>query len=229
LVCVGGAGRSSGFASVAKDPTKRKKFGQNLNNFLKQKNLHGIDLNWEAPTSESEWADFSLLITDVRQNLDTGFVFTVSLHPGQDRLINEKAVDSADMIHIMAYDAQKHSPFELVQAVRQHAAIPLSKMTLGIPFYGRHARTGNAETYANLVAQFGPLKKSKNEIKNYLFNGINLVKKKTRYALSEGMSGIMIWELGQDVRVTNANSLLKAIYDTAVKSSPEDATDKAEL
>jgi chitinase len=214
LLCVGGAGRSAGFPHVVPDGEKRKKFAQNVKQLLEKQNLDGIDLNWEAPTSERDWKDLGFLIQELRQTLGPSKLITMSIHPGQDRLLTEISVKNLDMVHVMAYDMQNFSPFELVQAIKTHLKIPASKITMGIPFYARNPATGEAETYSAIVQKHGPIKSSSNEVRGFMYNGVVLAKKKTRYAIDEGMAGVMIWELGQDIFPREKLSLLKAIGDT---------------
>ena len=48
------------------------------------------------------------------------------------------------------------------------------------------------------------------EIDHFAFNGRSTIKAKTRYAHQQGLTGIMIWELGQDT-TDEKTSLLGAI------------------
>ena len=56
--------------------------------------------------------------------------------------------ESVDLLHAMSYDAvgpQGHSSMELLTGAldkAQAASLPLSKVTLGLPFYGRGSRSG---------------------------------------------------------------------------------------
>ena len=45
---------------------------------------------------------------------------------------------------------------------------------------------------------------------HYYFNGIDTIRKKTAFARSQGLGGVMIWNLGQDT--DDASSLLRAIH-----------------
>ena len=55
------------------------------------------------------------------------------------------------------------------------------------------------------------------EAGGFYFNNIETIRRKTRHGLSEGLAGIMIWELSMD---TNDNtSLLKAIDEERRKDS----------
>ena len=45
------------------------------------------------------------------------------------------------------------------------------------------------------------------------FNNVLTVQKKTKWALTHGLAGIMVWEVGQDTTDVTT-SLMEAIYDT---------------
>eukprot|EP00293_Proteomonas_sulcata_P000171 CAMPEP_0184323560 /NCGR_PEP_ID=MMETSP1049-20130417/130974_1 /TAXON_ID=77928 /ORGANISM="Proteomonas sulcata, Strain CCMP704" /LENGTH=86 /DNA_ID=CAMNT_0026645107 /DNA_START=1 /DNA_END=257 /DNA_ORIENTATION=+ len=83
---------------------------------------------------------------------------------------------------------------------------------MGLPFYSRSTRTGDWKTYEDLIKMYGKkLTKSTDEIDEHYFNGYKMIQKKTRYALQNGLGGVMIWEVGQDIHPSNKKSLLRAI------------------
>ena len=51
------------------------------------------------------------------------------------------------------------------------------------------------------------------------YNGIDTMVKKVQLAKDSETSGIMIWEITQDVDSNDDRSLLKAIYDEALSSA----------
>jgi len=84
------------------------------------------------------------------------------------------------------------------------------KLTLGVPFYGRHSHTGEPTAYEDIVQQHHPLRPEANDVPVDLdkwggeatlgFNGVKWIEAKTAFALRQGFGGIMIWEVGQDCR-----------------------------
>jgi GH18 family chitinase len=52
----------------------------------------------------------------------------------------------------------------------------------------------------------------KDEFDSVYYNGIATIKQKTEFAKREGLGGVMIWEISQDVN--DERSLLKSINDT---------------
>jgi GH18 family chitinase len=53
---------------------------------------------------------------------------------------------------------------------------------------------------------------------NHIFNGPELIRRKTEFALEAGLAGVMFWERGQDA--AGDGSLLKVIRSTVASWSP---------
>merc|ERR1712107_688261 len=134
----------------------------------------------------------------------------------------------ADLMHMMSYDMTggRHSTLEYGFRTADQGAktLPPAKLTLGVPFYGRHSRTGDWKAYEDLVQQHHPLGPEVNEVPvdagqaTQNFNGVKWIEEKTSYAISRGLGGVMIWEVGQDCRlVPVAHS-----DQTHVRTCPED-------
>ena len=78
--------------------------------------------------------------------------------------------------------------------------LPAAKVTHGLPFYGRHMRTGDWKSWEDLVQQHRPAD-GVDEADGYFFNSAALIERKTRLAKQLGLAGVMIWEVGQDCRL----------------------------
>jgi GH18 family chitinase len=104
-----------------------------------------------------------------------------------------------------------HSSVALAQAALAGGAasgLPVGKLTLGLPFYGRHSATGDWTTYEDIVQQHAPLAASSDTVPASQpgsaiihFNGVDTIMRKTRLALAAGWGGVMVWEAGQDCRL----------------------------
>ena len=176
------------------------------------------------------------LLQDTRQMLPRK-TLSVAYYPDtrqEQILVAIGAPGLVDFLHIMAYDQHSdaqnpsHSTLDFAQKVvtqGKELRLPAEKLTLGVPFYGRHSGTGDWTTYEDLVQQHHPLsrsvdlvpaagreeataevfskkrrRKSKPVGAQIAFNGIDTIQAKTRIALREGIGGVMIWEVGQDCR-----------------------------
>ena len=53
------------------------------------------------------------------------------------------------------------------------------------------------------------------EAGGYYFNGVATIRHKTRYAIDQGLNGVMIWEIGQDTQ--DHTSLLLAIHEEVAR------------
>ena len=97
--------------------------------------------------------------------------------------------------------------------------IPINKIVPGIPFYGVAADDSKQTiAYREFVNSNLITSPSVNEVKyddiGYIFNGVDMVMKKTAYAFSQGYYGVMSWSLGTDADYSSKWSLLKAIHTT---------------
>ena len=229
LLCAGGNGRSSHFSRVSRSPTLRRRFAAALAERVVALGLNGVDLNWEYPafmfgrgyaddkTVKDEWRALSLLARDVRAALPRGSTLTLAYYPDgrqESLLLSSGAHRFVDLMHAMAYDAggaEGHSSLALAEAALRGgaaAALPSAKLTLGLPFYGRHSATGDWTTYEDLVQRHHPLPLDADAVPapggggaTIAFNGGVTIERKTRLALKAGWGGVMVWEVGQDCRI----------------------------
>ena len=219
LACVGGNGRSDGFGPAVAKADRRQRFVDDLVKLCDKHDLDGVDLNWEYPgySFGRGWHDDAEVAKDykgLRSLLKllhaafapTGRIITIAYYPDgrQEQLFTQYGVGKyvANM-HAMSYDQQgKHSTWEFAQKVAKQGArmLPAELVTLGVPFYGRHMRTGDWKSYEDLV-QAHSLTAEQDEANEYYFNSRALIERKTRLAVAEGLGGVMIWEVGQDCRV----------------------------
>lgn len=218
---VGGWERSSTFAPMVADPNTREKFIDTIIEFALAHNLDGVDFDWEFPKDRTEFDNYVLFLTETKEAFSKhNLLVSVALSPGQNFPLGSFAV--VDRVHVMSYDhAGKHSTYE--QAVKDlqiflDAGIPPEKLILGIPFYGRNIQPPNRElSYAEIMQQYQPAF-NVDEMDGIYFNGIDTVQRKTCYAMSENIGGVMVWELAHDT--IDDSSLLKRIFDLVVGKSP---------
>lgn len=213
FVAVGGSGRSKGFGPMATDKKARDRLVRALTRFCLKNQLDGADFDWEFPENEAEKDAYAALLVEVKRAFKPhGLLVTVALAVSQK--LSADAYQAVDRVHLMVYDRRpRHSTFEqATAAVHKFLSygIPRKKIYLGVPFYGRPVRGGRkAMTYARIVRKYHP-GPNLDEVGGIYFNGINTIQRKTRYAMEQGLGGIMIWELGQDAK--DDSSLLRAVH-----------------
>ena len=223
FLCVGGAGRSSNFRAVTTTEKKRTEFLRNVLEVVESKRLQGVDFDWEVPSTRSDMKQYQLLLSEASDLLHgRGLLVTATMHAWQD--LGSVAYDSLDRVHLMSYDGKgtTHSSYETslmdVRRLSGTHGCPLSKIVLGLPFYGRGLQNPSLVlTYNDLVQKVGAdlnptldvLGSGKSSIG---FNNILTCQRKTKYALKLGLAGVFAWEIGQDSSDPK-HSLTKAISD----------------
>ncbi len=211
LLCVGGWGRSEHFAKVAADQGLRRVFVGELVKFADQHKLDGIDLDWEHPENEAESKSYAVLMKDLKAGLGPKRLVTAALAGWQS--LPKEGWETLDRLHLMAYDRPKeHSTYEgaledVASAVKQ--GMPLAKIAMGVPFYGRKIAAHNdSMTTAELMTKF-KVKSSEDTVDGYYFNNVDTLTKKAKYARDNGLGGIMVWEMSQDLPGAPLMSALK--------------------
>lgn len=103
LLCVGGWGRSDGFAKLTSSADTQTRFVQGLANYCRANGFSGVDYDWEHPKGESELAAYVGLIRETKRVLHPlNMEVTVALAGWQD--LGKQAYEQVDRIHLMAYD-----------------------------------------------------------------------------------------------------------------------------
>ena len=202
--------------------------------FVLDNNLDGVDvdLEWEAVT-----VGYNDFVISLKQKLNIHSKGLTAAFPSETKysLVSLDALNAFDFINIMAYDYTgpwnpsspgQHSSYNHAQSGlnfwKNNVGVSGQKLTLGVPFYGYdfvNSSNANSFTYGSMVE----LNNSNSEIDNLgnkYFNGRPTITRKVKLA-AQNLSGIMIWELGQDSFTDY--SLLKTIhktyYDLGVKTT----------
>ena len=89
-------------------------------------------------------------------------------------------------------------------------AKPAYEVFKGVDWSNSVHRPGCRAAYADLLRDHAPAP-AQDEAGGFYFNNTETLRRKTRYALDEGLAGVMIWELSMDTR--DDTSLFKAITD----------------
>ena len=219
-------------------PVNRTAFIHKIVNFTIEHDFQGVDMDLEWSNVTENYSGFVLELKDSLANHQLGF--TAAL-PGSYRYpnISADALAVFDWINMMVYDHTgpwapdspgQHSSFQhAVNAIQYWSVtqgVSVDRLTLGVPFYGYDFTNSNnvhSFTYGSMVAQ-DPAYADENEVGLAFYNGRPTIEAKTDLALAQ-VSGIMIWELGQDALGANeAYSLLEVIYQQVLSAFVNTAT-----
>ncbi len=231
LVSIGG-GSASGDKPLLKryfaliSDAKRAVFVAKLAAYVAEHHFDGLDVDLEGPSING---DYGALVHDLAAALKAGGkLLTCALSKGYG---GEKVPDSVfadfDFVNIMAYDGAgywepkspgQHSSMEFARdnvAYWLGRGLPKTKTILGVPFYGYgfgEAFRKRDYPYKAILAAH-PGAEGKDQIGSTIwYNGVPTIRAKTRYAMEQGLGGIMIWSLDSDVK--GEHSLLGAIHET---------------
>ncbi|MDR2916162.1 MAG: glycoside hydrolase family 18 protein [Tannerella sp.] len=248
LLSIGGWG-SGRFSEMAADPVNRKKFAGDCLRIIKAFDLDGIDIDWEYPTSSmakissspDDTDHFTLLMKDIRESIGKDKLLTLA-SASSAGYINFKAINPfIDFVNIMAYDMASaplhHSPLYASDkcggntsddAVRKHheAGVPLNKLVLGMPFYGRGGMGGIPDfiDYKDIEKLSGYIPKWDEKAQApYLADSTGIfvcgydtprsLAVKCNYIIEKGLLGAMYWDYDGD---NETGDLRKAVYETII-------------
>lgn len=201
-------------------PENRSEFIHKIILYVNQYDLDGVDFDLEWSHVNYKYSPFVL---ELRDSLTAHDKLLTAALPGTHRYppITDQALAAFDWINMMAYDLTgswapnnpgPHSPYSFAVSSINYwlgQGVPADKLTLGVPFYGYNFSTSpvSSFTYRTMVEQ-NPANAYVDQVGQSYYNGIPTIQAKTMLAMDQ-LSGIMIWELGQDSYTEL--SLLKAI------------------
>ncbi|EPY38739.1 chitinase [Angomonas deanei] len=233
MVCVGGSDRSEAYPTLVRSNHTENFFSQ-LKSLYVDRKLDGFDFNWEYPALEEDYRKMNEFLIKARAALNsTGRPPIVSMpahpHPTTSSFLRLSGInDAVDYIHWMAYGTVERLSVLMQPLVLEGFYDNIKKLTLGLDFYATNGPQ-NATTYSEVVVRalmqsekpatdevVQRLKESSNE-GGFDFTGYYGVQKKMDRARQANFTGVMIWELGQDILSYPPEVLKKATDDATIE------------
>ncbi len=226
LVSLGGGSAADGtvknnFQNQISSSDKRAAFIHKIVVYLAKFKLDGLDVDEEGPAINSTYGYFIKQLSDSLK--PKGLLLTTAVGWGNESIPNS-AFQYFDWVNLMAYDLTgnwnlknpgQHSPMSFAQKMIndfKSRGVKKEQLCLGVPFYGYgFYKEPGSFNYVDILARY-PDAWQKDQVGDTIYyNGMTTIWKKTKLALSQA-SGVMIWELSNDVK--GDKSLLKVISAT---------------
>ncbi|WEG73664.1 glycosyl hydrolase family 18 protein [Vagococcus intermedius] len=242
-VSLGGWGLSDNFAEATSD-TNRKQFIASVVDFVDRYNLDTVDIDWEYPDQDKA-PQFEAFVKELKKELKTKLDGTIKVSIcvptgiGSNGLptgtwedhFTPAALNAADWINIMSYDAQmpgfpNHSPVDLQKNALNYwndlmGGDKMAHLVAGMPYYAK-ALNETVITYNSLVDVFeGVLTNDEATYmgETFYFNNKETVQTKTQDSIKLGSLGVMIWTPTQDANLGSPSRLTDVIADTIADSN----------
>ena len=228
-ISLAGGGFSDEIANTWKNflasPQDRPILIDKIVSYVLDNDFDGVDVDLEWSHVTNGYSDFVIELRDALKAQAKGITAAYPSETKYDNL-NAAALNALDFINIMSYDYTgpwnasapgQHSSYNHAQRGvnfwKNTIGINPSKLTLGVPFYGydfQNSTTVKSFTYGSMVAS-DVSNSEKDNVGNKYYNGRPTIANKVKLA-AQNLSGIMIWELGQDS--FSEYSLLETIHKT---------------
>jgi len=203
----------------------RPKLIDKIIEFVLENKLDGVDVDLEWSHVTQGYSDF---VIELKKKLSIHGKGMTAAFPSETKFsqISDQALAVFDFINIMVYDYTgswnpsvpgQHSSYNHAERGINYwkniVGIAGEKLTLGVPFYGYNflnSTTVESFTYGSMVAS-NTSNSERDQVGNKYYNGRPTIASKVKLA-AQNLSGIMIWELGQDS--FTEYSLLQTIHKT---------------
>ena len=203
----------------------RPKLIDKIIEFVLENKLDGVDVDLEWSHVTQGYSDF---VIELKKELSIHGKGMAAAFPSETKFsqISDQALAVFDFINIMVYDYTgswnpsqpgQHSSYNHAERGINYwkniVGIAGEKLTLGVPFYGYNflnSTTVESFTYGSMVAS-NTSNSERDQVGNKYYNGRPTIANKVKLA-AQNLSGIMIWELGQDS--FTEYSLLQTIHKT---------------
>ena len=248
LLSVGGWG-SGNFSEMAADEVRRQSFACCCQKAIETYSLDGIDIDWEYPTSSAagissspeDKHNFTLLMRDLRQAIGPDCLLTFADYADTTYVDYRSVLPFIDFINLMTYDMADppyhHSALfrsdiagslTVSEAIDHHleAGVPLSKLVMGMPFYGRPSKDYKGQRPFGKLSTDGLYTEHWDSIAlvPYLVDvqgkmvlaheNETSITHKSRYIITKGLRGAMYWDCDDD---DESFTLSRTVWNTLIE------------
>lgn len=238
-----GGWTAGGFSEMASTHQRRKAFARDCKRIVKEYGLDGIDIDWEYPSSSEagissspdDINNFTLLMKELRKTLGKDYLLSCATI-ADARFVDFKAIEPyVDLVNIMMYDvgnppyhhaslyrSEMSGRVTAEEALQAHlaAGMPVNKLVLGVPFYGRSVEGFGDTSYGALVKRTDVTRMWDDVAKvPYLmkdgkfvctYEDAESLAWKCKFIKETGMRGAMYWEYRCD---DETGTLRHAVWD----------------
>lgn len=125
MVCIGGGGRSHGFAPLmAADSAVRQRFNAQLNDLVLLYRLDGVDINWEYPSSDEQWKQLGRFMREMRTVV--GYATLAVDHTSNDRHADRDYLYQRWQAQRATAESSESSLKQSRQSIRRYLLHPMS-------------------------------------------------------------------------------------------------------
>lgn len=198
------------------------RFGKDLKTAIEQFDFKGADLDFEWASTTDEFNAYSEALVTIRAILGNNYRLTVAIHPLYYKL-SGNAINAVDYAFLQCYgpSPDRFSYDQFISDINKITdyGYPMNQLVVGVPFYGVTAdNSKQTVAYSTLVTDGLVTNPSSNETlfngESFIYNGQDMIHRKTKYALNIGLAGMMCWDLATDVPIDQPFSLLRTLTET---------------
>ncbi len=241
------SGYSEFMDQLTQNKTARENLAKNLKAFCVNNKIDGVDINWEHPKTNLQRDNLALAMRQIAKEFEgTELLLTAAFNSSSKCGLEtaKRLAPYIDFVNIMTYDIYESNIHATVNHYTRviesyiEAGIDKAKIVPGLPFYGKEVdkmsdgKPGRSAVVYRKIIELKPempedvnivdvtkvVNGRSSDIK-YAFDSVDKIRAKTKIALELGVAGVMIWEVGHDVKSTSTKSLLWAIQNEISKAS----------
>lgn len=195
---------------------------ENIKNTLQKYGFDGVFFDYEYPLKSKYWKAFDSFLVSLDNAFGEDYKIGVALADWNAKQ-GKKAITACDFVEVMAYDLWddngNHATMEQAEKCIKKMlkkGYSKSQLDLGVPFYARpttkEAYWYDYASWADKLDENGLCKDDETGL-TFSFNDYDLIYQKAKWAIENGIGGIMVWHYTCDLPANNEKSLFNAIYN----------------